>query len=190
MTAEGVEISAETEEARAKRRAIATLLQIAQRMALLAMEPSDGSKLKGELGGMSAWIEAFTCQLAGIPIMASALPKGELRLVSLEFTTHGERDVDCRATLGGESLGAEVTTAASEDAAMALALASLAHLMASRASGRLPRDSETLGRHRDAERLLGERLGDATRLYELDLDPDRDVTQVAEMSCHGLPEDG
>jgi hypothetical protein len=172
------------EEARARRRAVDTLLQISQRMALLAMDDCSLLKLKGELGGMSAWISAFTCQLAGIPVELTPLPGGELLLASLEVLPHTEKLVDGRAALPFESASYEYRDAASRSAAMALALVGLASEVAARAGAQSP-DSESARRHREAERRLALRLDEAVALYERDLDPDRDLDRVPEGSFHG-----
>lgn len=182
--------SSESALAIEKRRAVQTLLQVSQRMAMLAMESNDLSKLKGEMGGMSAWVAAFTCQLAGIPIAPVPLPPGELRVVGVEANAHSDKDIDASAALLGEGLVGVATTAASTGAAMALSLVALAVAIFKRANAEGPKGTEADDRHRLAESLTADELELALEGYERMLDPSRADLDAPEISAHGFPEDG
>lgn len=175
-----------------RRRAVSSLLCIAQRMNYL-VEPFatgkfDGAKVAGELGGMAAWIEAFTCQLAGLPMQLTAAPEGELMLATVEVSTHTPRLVDAVATLPSEALRGQATDAATRRAALALSLVALA-FHAIEPSVRCDRATDEVAwRHQEAEIRLRARLEAAVHAYfNVDLDPNQ---YVPELSAHGMPEDG
>jgi hypothetical protein len=164
-----------------KRRAIESLLQIAQRMTQLCAVEVPREKLLGELGGMSAWVSAFACQLGGIPIELSPMPQGDLSLASVEVTTTGLASFDARTTLPAEGVYAEYIEAARRVAAVALGLVALAKAVLER--GEAVSDVESAVRHRTAELRLAARLAEALLAYEHDLGPEG---YVAEQSFHGM----
>lgn len=181
-------LSGDSEEVRARRRAVSSLLGIAQRMTWLTASEFGREKILAEMGGMSAWVSAFTCSLAGLPIELSVMPEGELMLASIEVLPHTEKLVDATAVLPSEGAYAsgKVTDAASRRAAIALSLVELAAAVLE--AGVPAEGDEIVVRHRTAELRLFDRLQEAARLYfERDLDPN---TYVPEISAHGMPEDG
>ena len=181
-------LAGDSEEAKARHRAVRSLLGIAERMTWLRSSDYGREKLLSELGGMSAWVSAFTCYLVGLPIEHAAMPGGELMLASLEVLPRSERLVDARAELPSEGVRADVTDAASRRAALALSLTQLASQLLLGVEGEAPPEGEVAVRHRRAEARLYDRLEEAVQLYfERDLDPDADI---AELSCHGFPEGG
>lgn len=178
----------ETEQSR--QRAIRNLLAIAQRLTgfvvpLAGCGDAAARKIAGELGGMSAWVEAFTCVLAGVPLQLTPAPLGELLLASVEVEPSSALDVAATATLVGEGVRGRSEAAASRQAALALSLMRLAHNLLERADAAAAPEGEVAGRHREAERRLMRRMRDAEHAYfEVDLDPD---SSVPELSAHGMP---
>lgn len=189
MATEGESLSAETESARAKRRAVSSLLCVSQRMTYLMSEPTaNPGKLNAELAGMSAWISAFTCQLAGLPIELTPAPEGEFMLASVELTRRSETLVDARAELASEGLRGVCEDAASRRAAIALSLVALAAQVLGGAEQPLREVDEPGWRRCEAERRLLLGLETAYQNYFNEgLDPN---TYVPEISAHGMPEDG
>jgi len=186
MSTEGAPVLAgDGEEAQKRRRAVATLLQLSQRMSQLAMDGGDLVKLRGELGGMSAWISAFTCQLAGIPVELTPMPGGDLLLASVELLPHTEKLVDGLAHLPGSGSKYEYRDAASKNAAIALALAGLGAVLLERQPPLGADATEPDMRHRRAEQRFQRLVCEAIDEYEKELDPDRGIDEVPEASYHG-----
>jgi len=196
MAAEGVttqDKEAVAEAERSRQRAIRSLLGVASRMNYLvpglASGEVDKSKVAGEMGGMAAWIEAFTCQLGGVPIVLTPAPLGELMLAVVELNPHSDKLVDATARLSAEGAYAKgvCQDGASRRAALALAFVDLAvQLLHGEVDTTVTGEIET--RHRTAELRLMERLQQAAVTYfGIDLDPN---TYVPELSCHGMAEGG
>lgn len=174
-------LDGDTEEAKARRRAFDSLLQVGSRMNYLAMAGAHPDKIAAELGGMSAWVAAFACQLVGVPLGAGAIPTGEVVLASLETEEHTPCLFTVRAALPTEGLQGVYPDAASRPAALALGLVSLARALIDRDRLALPKESPADVRHRQAETDLGLRLGHALVSYEASLD----ASTAPEPSFHG-----